>query len=243
MADSEYVVVTIDGNGGTYQFGNKQLSKIKTYANYLDLNMNLEFVNGNSIFSGYDNNPSCSHYEYGLQTEEFDESDTYYLCWNEYVDGLYYYYNNGDDENNYILFYGNVDNCYQAPISNYKMASYSMETETVKLIRYYGVSDYYLWINNIFNTNELTIKNLEQHMGRPCMRECDFTKNLDRLVLVKHGEVILDVNANDFNITTDASDNYYSFKDSNKATIMRDNFTDNLECFVEGRSTGSDKKK
>ena len=110
-------VVTIDGNGAIYNIGRKQLSRIKVYEkNMNDIfrhNDKYFFEKDNKIFSGYDNNASCTNYQYGLAPNtDIEFAETFYQCWFEEPDGVYIYENSDENSENKYYFPGNKDLCF-----------------------------------------------------------------------------------------------------------------------------------
>ena len=73
-----------------------------------------QFNKEGSTFVGYDNNPGCVNYPYGVLANKninYD-NDVYYQCWFENPDGIYVYGNNEDLLSNTNYFNGNKDYCF-----------------------------------------------------------------------------------------------------------------------------------
>ena len=101
-------LVTVDGNGGYYDFhGKKKLSSITGY-DYAAYAIAYHFEKENQYSVGADEKSDCSNYNSnGISVHTGGWStdvNTVYACWNSRPDGIYV---NGK------LFLGNIDTCYQ----------------------------------------------------------------------------------------------------------------------------------
>ena len=108
--DSNSKLLTINGNGGTYDFYGRKLDTVVTYLNNNPSYFMEYFTNGNKVLIGEDSEPDCSSYNtYGLkdasQYRDFNPmpKKTLYLCWHDNPDGIYA---NGE------YFHGSIDTCF-----------------------------------------------------------------------------------------------------------------------------------
>lgn len=113
--DENAKLITIDGNGGYYDYHGKKLFSMTGYASSIDTVV-YGFQKENAYSVGADEASTCSNYNTsGIlnHTESWSEDvDTVYVCWNEKPDGIYV---------NDVLFLGNIETCYHQSNLSYPL--------------------------------------------------------------------------------------------------------------------------
>ena len=84
--DENATLVTIDTNGGSFEFpnfGSFPITNITTYQQYLDMFLTqAAYTHPDYSAYGYDDNPSCSHYDNNLEWDYSENiSDKMYVCY------------------------------------------------------------------------------------------------------------------------------------------------------------------
>ena len=205
--NDEATLVTLDGNGGTYDFHGTKLNKI---IGYRDSNLSYfayEFQKNNSYVIGSDDNKSCSHYGtngiWNAENELSEEANTYYVCWNSKPDGIYV---------DGVLFLGNEDSCYQESY----LESLNNGTET-----YLSTTDYFV---KFYNDDVIKHIYIEITFGSTIKSMTPLPQqSIHTIEIIKNNQVILSITEEDM-----SQDEYgYYISNAEKANLLQE-YLENL---------------
>ena len=193
--NNEATLVTLDGNGGIYDFYGTKLDKVFIYR-YANMDYYVQqFQNNDFYVIGADDNKSCSHYgANGIRNETGgtrNNPNTYYVCWNSKPDGIYV---------NDLLFIGNSEKCYGSQLSGTWPNGAVLKKDNQEI---------YLKYESENNTSiSKIVSNFSNITAKP----------IQKFEIYENGQIILSLSSSD--IELDEESELYHIIDSNKRDIF-----------------------
>ena len=224
-ANSDAKVITIKGNGGTYNYYGKKLDEIYVYDNNPSPYMNNNFTKENDYLIGFDETAACNNYnEYGLsirkhilQQEAVGKQrmpSVLYACWSNQPDGIYV---------NGTLFQGTDETCY------YESGFYDSSNNAFRL---YGKDNSVLYISNVDNEDiNFSLSRMEvfdtlndtaliagYRAFNPELQAKAGSGNeeITSIKIVKNGKTVISLTANDL----EEDDYYYVLNEEDRFTLL-----------------------
>ena len=232
VEDSSVRLVTIDGNGGTYDFYGNKLSTITGY-NYKAYQVAYGFHKDNQYSVGADDNSNCIHYnENGMPDTTAvwnTDATVVYACWKNRPDGIYV---NGK------LFLGNDTTCYSQSyllknnntidlqFNNYEIEFTEISSTSVSLSRLMKQKTVFLSNNSsgAARNNLALWTQLKEISARRTEAEYEYS-DIESFEIIKNGEVFLSLTNGDIN------------KEENEFVVTNEEKLNSLYTYLNGLLT------